>query len=337
MVIALNLIGSMLLAQDCARNLIEARQAYYNGEFVRVVSLLKCLPELDNEEDLADALELQVNANLLLGNKEDADAGMLHLLTEKPFYKPRTTDLVKYEQLFESYEIVKKFDFTFFLGSNSPQYHVLQYRSYSSITEEPEDYETSVGLLLGFGADLMITQNLYLSTGLTYQTSSYNYTEGIMDFQQVGVNEKFQHLSFPLLGGFQWKIGPFDAFVVGGGSLHFLLTARGDIELFGQNPEITTPLNGLARKITNQDLSGQKRVLIPSYTAGLGLRRNIGLYGVSLSLHYDFGLRNVIDADKRYTDVKLQQEYSYIADDFKVDYLQLKFGFTRHILYPKKR
>ncbi len=325
-------------AQDCERNLLEAKRAYLNGNFEYVIDLLtSCNGQYKFSSDRQESLELLINSKLMVDENKGADSLMYDLLSAFPLYEPRNSDLIEFKQIFNSYEIRKQFSLSTMVGINNSKFSVMQYRSYASITEEPTQYESKTEPVFGMTGAWYLNKNLFLSAGIMYQQSSYNQKETLLGFQELFVSEKLAMIKIPLQVGTQIEFKNYSLFMQGGMSVDYLISSEADIELFGKQPENTTTLTGLSRKTSNYDLSDQRRSTTYNYTIGAGIRRNINLFAIEFSAQYEFGLNNLADTQMRYQDKELLHTYSYVSDDFKMDNLQFKIAVIRYFVQPKKR
>ena len=95
--------------QDCLENLDRAQQSYFDGAFGRVGELIgSCYQELDGN-DKSTALRLLINASLLTRQNDQADTYMQELLDHEPLTESRSTDIVEFKELLNSYEIKTKY------------------------------------------------------------------------------------------------------------------------------------------------------------------------------------------------------------------------------------
>lgn len=332
------LIGHSLIAQDCNQNLLDARQAYFNGRFSEVDGLLsKCYRSFENENDKSEAYQLLINSALMLRSQLMADSLMFGLLDAFPLYEPRSTDLDAYKTLHKSYRIRKRFNLAFIVGLNSPNFQVMQYRSYGSITEEPVGYDAKLGYSIGTEIDWNFTDRFFLSGGLFFQSSKYEAEEQILDFQNVFIAERLSYLKIPIQGGIRTSIKGIDLFAQAGIGLNILINSTADLELFGEAPDFTTPLTGIPKKVQGYKLTDQRRSLTWNYLFTIGAQKTFGLYAIELSAQYDLGLRNLAKEESRYADSYLYETFSYVSDDFKMDNIQFRLGISRHLVIPEKQ
>jgi hypothetical protein len=262
---------------------------------------------------------------------------MLQLLKIRPQYKTRTTDLVEFKQLQESYDIKTRFNLSLFAGMNNPEFQVMQYRSIASETLEPGSYESNIGANLGIGFDWRLVDEFYISIAALYQRNSYSYTETILDYQDVSVIERLDFLNTPVLLRYQLSYSDYQLILSAGMSAHWLLVSRGDIELFGRQSGSRTILNGIPEKTIDYNLSEQRNKVNLNYVLGAAIRRKFGLTAIELAFNYEYGLNNLVIGEERFSNEDLYRTYSYIPDDFKMNQWRISVGIIQSFVYPKKK
>ncbi|MFY0627257.1 MAG: PorT family protein [Reichenbachiella sp.] len=323
--------------QSCNQNLTEAKRSFFDGQFDKInILIADCYQHQLNKSDKIDALELLINANLMLNKKQKADQYLNELLTLEPLYETSESDLIEFKELHNSYSIKTKFNIGFQLGANFPKYQVLQYNSIASITEEPNNYESNIGLVIGLKGEWFFWKNFFISSSVLYQSFNYNQQETIMGFQDVFVSEKMNVLVLPFQLGYEFSTPILNIFINAGISPHLLLSSKANLELFGIDSEQRTTLTGIPRKATDYDISNQRKNATLNYVFGGGIRKNFGLYAVEISAFYEYGLNNLIEESERYSDQNLWRTYSYVPDDFKMDHFKISLGIIKSFVYPKK-
>ncbi len=336
--ILLILSFSWSFGQSCDAKLDEARINYINGNFDDVVRLLSdCAGSLERDQDNLEAFELLINSLQISNQNEEADDLTRALLVYNPLYVAKQTALIPFKRILNSYEIRRKFGITFYAGVNSPQFQIMQYRSYGGIVEESNGYKPKSGLSTGLEFQYYINEKLSLGTGLVIQNSSFFQTETIMEFQQLDVEENITYLKTPLLANLHLSRNNWDLVLSGGISIHHLIRDKANIEMYGLAKEFENPLTGISRKAEGYDLDFQRQKNTLNYMGGITLRRKIGLYSLDFSAKYEHGLNNLVIESERYTNDELIQTYSYVPDDFKMNNLQFVMGVSRFFVYPKKQ
>lgn len=325
-----------LQAQGCLDNIEDASRAYYNGRFEEVISLLDCdISEFD-KKDQTDILELLIKSNLLLENNEPADQYMAELLTINPLYQPRTSDILLYRELYETYSIINTWNFGIVAGFNLPNFEIIKHQSIGSVVSEPASYDQSSGLILGFNSERLVFNNLYIGLGFIYENFTYSYSELILDYQQLDVAEKINVLNVPLTLRYELPVLGFKPFVNAGVAAHFLLRSNLSLDLRAIDTNTPVAYVGIPYKTDQYNASAQRQSLTLNYQFGGGIRKSLGTFHIELAINYQFGINNLVSVQNRYTDNKLIETYAYVPDDIKLNHFIINFGVYKSILKPKK-
>lgn len=334
----LSFISISLLGQNCTENLIEARQSFQNGRFDRIETLLaSCMEDYENVADRLEAHELLIKSALMSDQASLADSLMMNLLIDFPLYEARSTELLEFRTLYDSYRIKRNFNLAFHIGLNAPSFSVMQYRSYGSIVQETSGYEPKLGYSIGTELDWNFNERFFASGGLFLQSSKYESEELILDFQNVFIAERISYLKVPLQLGIRFPVKGVEFYGQGGLAGNLLLSSKADLELFGVDPDFPTPLTGLAKKVQGYKLNKQRKSVFWNYLVTLGAQKTYGLYALDISVQYDFGLNNLVQEEERFSDPHLLETYSYVSDDFKLDNIQFRIGVSRHLVKPEKK
>jgi hypothetical protein len=326
-----------LWSQSCDARLDDSRIQYVNGDFDQVIETLSsCAGTFSRQQDDLEAYELLINCYILINDTGNADSLINVLLKAYPLHRLKETALSSYRQLFNSYNIERKFGLSAWAGTNLPDFEIFQYRSYGGIVEETTGYESYYGFTGGCSFDYFLLDQLTIGSGLLFQSSSYSQNETIMGFQRLDVSERINYLKIPLTVGLSFILNSWEVGLKGGMSFHWIYSDKADLELYGIAQEFSNPLTGLTRKTLDYPLSFQRQKITPNYLAGLTIGKNIGLFQIVLQGSYEYGLKNLVRIENRYSDEELLSVYSYVPDDFKMNNFQLTMGITRFFVYPKK-
>ncbi len=215
-------------AQDCSKNLDEAKRAYYNGQLEEVPTLLEgCLENLD-KGDLLDAYKILIYTYLIEGEAEKADEYMVALLRTEPLFQVQGSDLQEFKNLRNSYAAISKYTIGVIMGPMRPDYQIMRHHSAAGNVIEPTDYNEHLGISLGVTGDVRVLPKLYANVSLLYDRRSFNQEEIILGFQRVYSEETEQRLSMPLVLRYIQPIRNWNVFAGGGYGFHYLLKATGD-------------------------------------------------------------------------------------------------------------
>lgn len=326
-------------AQSCEEKLDRAQRAYFNGNLEQVInSLSNCITNSQfGREDHEDALKLLINSHLILNEDELADGYMTKLLHHFPLTRIRSTDLVEFKRLYDSYDIRPKANFGFKLGFNSPDFEIMQYRSYASFREEPLNYESVIAPSIGIAGEYVIWNNLFIGGSLLYQNHRLSFNEVLLDLQELKVRESMHLLHIPVVLKYTINIKPVTFFVSGGFNSQIIISSKADLTILELDRDFPPPIFGSSGQIEDYELTFQRNRLNFSYTFGAGLRKQLGQNALEVGVYYDYGLNNLARAEERYSDQLLLTKFSYVPDDFKMNHYRFTLAAYRTIFKSKKK
>lgn len=323
------LMGFSSRSQNCLENLEEAQRAYYDGEFNRTIQLLEnCADKGLNSSKEIQARELLIKSALLLNEDETADQYVQKLLVKYPDYEIGYLDLVEYKSLIENYSVSPKFSYGISAGINFQNYSIMQYWSYGSETNEPENYNSKLGFSGGITGKYYFRPKLALDFSLLYQTAKYTQSEIIQQYQKISVEESMGFLSLPVQIQYQFDLNNWKLGVGAGVVSHLRVSSRMDLNIAPEQGEIIVPFLGVPRSKTYYDISEQRKTLTYGFLGSAELIRNFGRNSLSFMIGYEYGINNQVDNDDRFSDEYTQETFSYIPDDFKFDLVRFTLGYS---------
>ena len=333
------LMPALLIAQDCKQKFEEANNAYFNGKFELVDELIhECLNvDLDKSSRLA-LLHLAIRNSLMLSNTTKADEYMKSLLELDPYFIPGDFDPILFRKIFESYEIEPVLSYGGTLGMNIPNIVILRSQSYSSETNEPSNYQTFSTPLIGITAWWKQFGKLYISAGLLYQSTKFYQEEIILGYQLVSSSEQINYLNIPIQIRTQTTKRKLNPYLSAGVSCHYLLAANADINHFSIDTDFALPYPGLPESTVNYNMNKLREKLTLNYIASLGIITEPAPgYSLEFGLNYEYGLKNITNADMRLSDKNLLTRYAYVSDDFTANNLSFTMSIRKDIDKPMKR
>ena len=340
-IIALSMLFSIssIQAQDCGQKLSDATRAYYNGDLRQVEPLLiNCLSDkqLDNYQK-TEALKLLTNTYLVLREDSKADRYMNQLLTHDPELIARSSDIIEFRKLHETYRIQTRFNFGLIAGFNLPDYQVMRYQSYASETLEPSDYNEKAGLSLGISGDFHLWKNIFLRGSLMYMSSGFRQEEIILRYQRVATEETEQRINFPVELYYIYDHWKFKPFLGGGFAMHYLLSSKANIDHAPIVPEIPSGSLGIPQTVRDYDLTDQREKITWNWVMSAGVQRKINKLTLEARVSYEYGLNNLVKTEARFSDQELLDKYAYVPDDYKMDNIRFTIGVFRTLSKPVKK
>lgn len=327
------------VGQECDQQLNSARRAYYSGNLESVIDhLSNCIQHGGiAQEDQEEALKLLINSYLILHQDSMADHNMQKLLQSFPLTRVRSSDLVQYKRLFDTYEVLPHLNMGFLIGLNISDFEIMQYRSYASFREEPDDYDSQIAPSMGISGEYRLWKDLYLALSLVYQNHKLSFGEVLLDLQELKVRESMHYLYTPLVLKYVIDTKPVSFYLAGGINPHFVLSSKADFTILELDRDFPPPIFGNSAQVENYNLAFQRRKANYSYTIGLGLKKQVGHHALEIGAYYDYGLNNLVQTEERYTNEFLLKKFSYVPDDFKMNNYRFVVGIYRTLFMSKMK
>ena len=241
----------IVFAQDqCAETLSEAEDKYDQGRLYEIPEMIQsCLVEGFSKEEKVRAYRLLTLTYLFLDYYEEADSSYLKLLKLSPEYNTNDEldpmELINHHEKFTTkpiyYLTLGK------LGFNISQSNVLLDYSLSQSHDGSEKYSSSMGFHAGFGAEMVIYNNLHLSGELFLTRKSLHLTDRHWDFYSTNMDIVHVGLELPIMLKYNFFKGKVNPFISAGISPEFLIESSmqniqgsyTDINEFTGEPEET--------------------------------------------------------------------------------------------------
>jgi tetratricopeptide (TPR) repeat protein len=326
------------LAQNCSQKLEDAKRAYFNGNLREVKpSLTDCLDNGLENEELIEGLKLMVNTHLLLNDNEQADLFLSRLLKVDPAHSLRESDLIEFENLFNTYEIMPRFAVGFAAGYLRPDYRIIKHQSYGGRTEELSDYTEAPGYFIGVTGDIPLVRDVFFNTGILFDYRGFEQNEIILDIQSVKTDEIEYRLNLPLQIRYVLPFQKFKPFIGGGFSYQYIIRAEADIERFALDPNTFPQILGVPNSVEDYDLTNTRRRSNINWLGSVGVQVTFEDILVEGFLSFEEGMNNVISDKNRYDDFRLREDFAYVPDDFKVSSWMFGVSVKKNFTKPKKK
>jgi hypothetical protein len=319
--------AAALLAQDCALKLQEARTMFDRGRVELVPDLISPCVESGgfSREDELTAYKLLIQALLLDEKPALAEETMVEFLKKNPEYKSSAADFSGFVYLLGKYQVRPKFMISARAGLN---YTFLAGRSELSLSSLPPDISYSrepLNFYAGTEALLPLTGSLSVAAGISYSSSSFVYSENMMNFGTVTYREGQSRLEIPLSAIYQVaRYKGINAYArLGAG---YAMNLNTDAKASYIPSDVNNRFNRTGENVNRN----QSRIHADLFIhAGLGGMIKIPHGYVTAELRVLSGLRNqVIRSDPG----NLEYYYFYTDDNFRVNIAGITFGYT-HIFY----
>jgi hypothetical protein len=323
----LNGLTPVFSQEDCAVNLQRAQTDFDRGRVELVAgSIVPCLNSGGfTREDELTAYKLLIQALLLDEKAVMADEMMLDFLKKNPEYVPTAADYTGFVYLMSKYQVKPVFMVSAKAGLNYTFLSGKSERSLSSL--DPDISYASEPLNIHAGAEVLLpmTLRLRLAAGLFYSSSSFRYTENMMNFGTVYYRESQTRVEIPVSA-------IYDFARVGNISLSARLGFGYQINLNTDSKSSFTPSdinNGFNRTGENLSRSVSRINSELFIHGGLGGAVKIPRGYITGELKANLGTRN---QTIRSNPANLEYFYFYSDDDFRINMVSITIGYI-HIFY----
>lgn len=336
-------------SQDqCSISLGKAEDMYDLGKFYEIPDIIDpCMQNGFTREQKIRAYRLLTLTYLFLDYYEEADKTYLELLKLSPEYNIN-------EEL-DPMEIINHHDkFTtkpiFYLtlgkvGVNVSYANVMTDYSLSRTGNGSKKYSTVLGFHAGFGAEMVLYQNLHLGGEFMITNKKIHLSDTHWDFYSTDMDLVRTEIEIPLLLKYNFTGSKISPFIQGGISPsvmfnasimniegNYLVTPGGgssEVEEFPVQPRpeiISTKINA---------------VFNYSLVFGGGINYKIGLNYLVFEARYSVGMLNTIKPYDRWRldtpDLRdLKFPTGHVYDDFKLNNLSFFVGYVRPLYKPRK-
>jgi len=316
---------------DCAVKLKEAQASFDRGQVEQVSGLINpCLQSgRFSREDEITAYKLVIQALLLDEKTPEAEVFMLRFLKKNPEYEHTAADYTGFVYMKSKFEVNPLLMLSFQAGLNFMFFTDHAERSVSSM---PGDISISrEPLNINTGAELIypISPRFKVAGGLFYSSSSYTYTENILNFSKVEYRESLSRIEIPLSAIYDYKsFGKVTLYGrLGGG---YVMNLKTDAKALNTPTDIN---NGFNRTGENVDRSSSRIRSDFFVQAGLGGMFKVPKGYFTTEIKTSLGMRNQVIGS---LPGNLEYFYFYTDDTFKMNMIGISFGYTRIFYKPSK-
>lgn len=332
----------MTMAQDqCAVALSEAEDKYDQGRLYEIPEMIQpCLNNGFSKEEKVRAYRLLTLTYLFLNYYNEADSSYLELLKLSPEYSINDEldpmEIINHHEKFTTrpiyYLTMGK------VGINLSQSNVLIDYSISEASNGSEKYSSIVGFHAGFGAEMVLYNNLHLSGEFFITRKSLHLKDTHWDFYTTNMDISHTEIELPIMLKYNFWNNKINPFVSAGISPSLLFESNvkkvegvyllSDEEFPVQpRPEIST--------------TKLKNAFNYSLQFGGGINYKVGLNYIVFEARYSIGMLNVTNTKNRWREDfnegrELKFPVGHVDDDFKVNNLSFFVGFVRPLYKPRK-
>jgi len=334
-------------AQDqCTIALNEAEDKFDQGRLYEIPEIIQsCINDGFTKEEKIRAYRLLTLTYLFLDYYNEADKSYLELLKLSPEYNTNDEldpmELINHHEKFTTrpiyYLTMGK------IGFNFSYVNILTDYSLSQSVNNSDKYTSVPGFHAGFGAEMVLYQNLHLSGEFFLSQKSLHLIDTHWDFYTTNMDIIHTNIELPIslkYNFFRRKVNPF---IAGGISPSVLLEsniqniagAYRSIDEEGMEEEF--PVQARQEIGTTQ----LKNKFNYSLLVGGGINYKIGLNYLVFEVRYSMGMLNITDIKKRWReDIVVGRNLKFpvgqVDDDFKINNLSFFVGFVKPLYKPRK-
>lgn len=328
------LLGSATLfsqEDDCAVKLKQAQDLFEKGQVELVPGLVTpCIQSGSfTREDEVIAYKLLIQALLLDENSVAAEDYMLEFLRKNPEYEHTAADYTGFVYLKNKYEVKPVAMVSGQAGLNYMFMTGQKENSLSSLPPEISIKREPINIYAGAEGIYPVSPKFKLAAGLFYSSSSFVYTENMMNFATVEYRESLKRLEIPVSA-------IYDITKFGGVTIFARLGGGYAINLKIDAKTVTTPTdinNGFDRAGENVDRSDSRIGSEFFVQAGVGGLIKIPRGYFKAEIKTSLGLRNQVLGSYPGS---LEYFYFYTDNSFKLNTVGISLGYIRIFYKPLK-
>ncbi|MFL5728867.1 MAG: porin family protein [Cytophagaceae bacterium] len=323
---------SGIFAQNlCSQTLKKAQKEYDEGRLTEVPGVLEsCLKGGFTRDQQLQAYRLLILTYLFTDEPELAEQNLLNLLKEDPEYKINPgVDPAEFVTLYNTYNTSAVISIGLTGGANQTRPHLM--RTFSTDNSHNKaTYTPHVGFQGGLSADILIKKAFQVTTGFQIAQKNYEYSNSMFNYTNLNLKESQLWMEMPLAlkynFGYKKKLVPY---IYGGAVGGLFLSSSGKLTRISNTGD-----NNASGP--NVSLTSLRNKINYSALAGAGLKYKLGYGYISLDIKYTVGLKDIANANKRYSNDDLVYFYGYIDSDFKLNNFYVSVGYFKSFYHPKK-
>jgi hypothetical protein len=330
--IFVSVFSTSVLGQNiCSQNLKKAQKEYDEGRLSEVpVTLEECLKEGFTKDQKLQAYRLLILTYLFTDELELAEQNLLKLLNEDPEYTINPLlDPAEFTTLYNTYNTSAVISIGLTGGPNQTRVHLHQAYSTDN-SNNKATYKPHFGFQTGLSADILLKKRFQLNTGLQLVQKSYEYKNKLFQYTNLDLKESQLWMELPvaLKYNFRYK-KKLIPYLYAGASVNLFLSSIGKLTRISDagNNDASGP---------NVKLGSLRNRFNYSALIGGGLKYKIGYSYLCLDLRYAYGLKNIVNTSKRYSDSNLIYFYGYLDSDISINNLFVSVGYFKSFYKPKK-
>ena len=339
--------GSAMGQNQCAESLIDAEGKYREGKLYDIPTILsECLENGFTKEEKIRAYRLMTLSYLFLDYEKEADETYLKLLGLSPEYKVNEEldpmELINHHAKFTTKPI-------FYLnplkiGVNFSSVNVTSEFSLSSPIDTQDKYSAQVGFNAGFGAEMVIYQNIHLVAEFLITGETFHQQTTHWDFYIADIDYSFTKFQVPIMVKYNLFRGKLNPFVSAGVSPVYV--SESSVKNLEGVYRVATDIADVYEEFPVQprpeiSTTALRNQFNYSLLFGAGINYKIGLNYLVFEARYSNGMMNMVKTENRWREDfsegrALKFPSGHVDDDFKLNNVSIFVGFVKPLYKPRK-
>jgi hypothetical protein len=303
---------------SCSDALKEAYLEYEAGRFNASLEILKpCINSLEKERKF-EAFRLQALCHLFLKDNKNADAAVVQLLKSNPNYREFPYfDPLSFTKLLSTFDVFPKFELGLKTSININSVNPI--KNYS-LTGSNAEFLPKAGFQGGVFIEYYLRRTLSLNAEFLYEGLNYSrVANDVLGWKQVYL-ENMKFWSIPITARCYLK--PMKGWILAGElgfQTQFLSSTNSNVILSNNENQSRVQLTA------NQSEARKKTMFYG--LAGASIKHKLAGGTISLNIRYAFGLNNVVNSDKRWSNTAFIFDSQYVDSDMKFNPLYFSVGY----------
>ncbi|MGE5406886.1 MAG: hypothetical protein ACM3NR_04155 [Methanosarcina sp.] len=321
-------------AGSCAEKLQTAQALFEKGLVDQVPGMISgCLKSGFTREESLAAYKLLVQAYLLEDMPERADSVMLAFLKKNPEYEISPTDHSSFVNVFNNFNSRVLFQVSGHVGSNVPFVIISRGQSLSGVPGQKKYSTEAFNLYLSLELKFKLSKKLEVNAEAGFSQFAFSKSEIIDGFSTTLSQESQRRIELPLSATYDvFRVGKFTPYIrLGSGPALIVGTsAKTDINPLYRIPD-DRPQNEISLK--------SRRIFMDlMIQAGGGLKYKIRQGFFFGEVRSNLGVSNQ-STFKSYSGLDNDYNWFYLNgdDNFRMNSLNINFGYTRIFYKPSKK
>ena len=318
--------------RSCDGALELAARAYDEGRLADVISLLTVCTDLPREQQW-QAYRLLALAYLFDDRREEASAAVHNMLELHPEFEPSPgSDPAEFVALVDEYTVFARTSVHIRTGLSTTGRRLDNERSIVSSSQVAIDRRFVVGNDLCVGVTFNASRRLGFTIEGGLATRAYALDQSIDEGTRTEYSERLNYIVLPVTALYRIPIGAIDLNVAAGYIAQFLVSASSDYQGYRTGLD-EQPFSSFGVRTTLDRRQSSGHGIIASVAAGHSLGRGT----VAVEARYEYGLSDVVRADRRYDDDAATYRYLYVDPDFRLRTFTLSLAYVYPLSFSAVR